>query len=131
MTFDPLITATAPIPLHAYAAIAALFIGALQLVLPKGGLKHRILGFIWVALMVLIALTSFFIQELRLIGPFSPIHLLSILVLYSLFRGVMHARAGRIRHHRTYMRALYLYALILTGLFTLLPGRVMHQVFFG
>ncbi len=29
------------------------------------------------------------------------------------------------------MRSLYIFALILTGAFTLLPGRAMHAVVFG
>ena len=81
--------------------------------------------------MALVALSSFGIHEFRLLGPFSPIHLLSILVLYSLWKGVAHVKRGNIDAHRRLMISLYLYAMLLTGALTLLPGRMMHAVFFG
>lgn len=116
---------------HALAALAALGLGGLQLALPKGGAPHRVLGRVWVALIGFVALGSFAIHELRLIGPFSPIHLLSILTLVSLTRAILAARAGRIEAHRKTMVSLYGLALVLTGAFTLLPGRTMHAVLFG
>ena len=61
-------------------------------------------------------------------GAFSPIHLLSIWTLFSL---VMAARQGNIRLHKIWMLLLYILALKVTGVFTLLPGRVMHGVLFG
>ena len=50
--------------------------------------------------------------------------------LYTL-RGVYFARVGNIRAHKWNMVLLYVLALILTGLFTLLPNRVMGQMLFG
>ena len=41
------------------------------------------------------------------------------------------ARVGNIKAHQLNMQLLYGLALILTGLFTLLPNRVMGQIFFG
>ncbi len=61
-------------------------------------------------------------------GAFSPIHLLSIWTLFSL---VMAARQGDIRLHKIWMVLLYILALKVTGVFTLLPGRVMHGALFG
>ena len=49
-----------PIPHHALAAFAAVIIGAIQLWMRKGGRVHRIMGYIWVALMATVALSSFF-----------------------------------------------------------------------
>ena len=129
--FEPLTSAPNPIPLHAFLAMAALVIGAVQFALPKGTTLHRSLGYIWVPAMIVIALSSFFINEYRLVGPFSPIHLLSVLVLYSSVRGVLYARAGRIRGHKLTMIQLYGFGLVLAGAFTFLPGRIMHQVVFG
>jgi uncharacterized membrane protein len=45
--------------------------------------------------------------------------------------GVYFARVGSIKAHQLNMQLLYGLALILTGLFTLLPSRVMGQIFFG
>ena len=74
---------------------------------------------------------SFFISELRLWGAFSPIHLLSIWTLSSLVMAVYHARHGNIRRHKIWMVLLYILALLVTGVFMLWPGRVMHGVLFG
>ncbi|WP_393956232.1 hypothetical protein [Methylorubrum sp. POS3] len=44
---------------------------------------------------------------------------------------IVHARARRIEAHRWTMIGLFVGALVITGLFTLVPGRVMHAVLFG
>ena len=131
MTLAPLISASSPIPLHAFAALAAALLGALQLWWPKGTRNHRMLGYIWVGLMVFVAASGFFIHVLRLFGPFSPIHLLSAVTLVSLWYAVRAARLGKIGQHRRIMVALFWMALVLTGAFTFLPGRLMHQVVSG
>lgn len=120
-----------PIPHHALAACAALLIGGVQLVMRKGGALHRFIGYTWVILMAGVAISSFFIHEIRLLGPFSPIHLLSIFTLYSLYMAVRAAQQRRIKQHRRIMQSLYFLALVVTGVFTLLPGRIMNTVFFG
>ncbi|MBZ9960972.1 DUF2306 domain-containing protein [Mesorhizobium sp. BR1-1-14] len=131
MSLGPLLSARSPIPWHAFAAFAALAIGGAQLALPKGTLRHRAMGYLWAALMLAVAISSFWIQQIRLIGPFSPIHLLSILVLVTVPLAVWHARNHRVAKHRKAMIALYVFALVGAGVFTLLPGRVMHDVVFG
>ncbi|CDX36535.1 conserved membrane hypothetical protein [Mesorhizobium sp. ORS 3359] len=131
MSLGPLLSAPPPIPWHAFAAFAALAIGGAQLALPKGTVRHRALGYAWVALMLVIAISSFWIQQIRLIGSFSPIHLLSILVLVTVPLAVWHARNHRVAKHRKVMISLYVFALIGAGVFTLLPGRIMHAVVFG
>ncbi|RWL43823.1 MAG: DUF2306 domain-containing protein [Mesorhizobium sp.] len=131
MSLGPLLSAPPPIPWHAFAAFAALAIGGAQLALPKGNVSHRVLGYAWAALMLVIAISSFWIQQIRLVGPFSPIHLLSILVLVTVPLAVWHARNHRVAKHRKVMISLYFFALIGAGVFTLLPGRIMHAVVFG
>ena len=78
MSLAPLLEAARAIPLHAFAAMAAFVLGIVQFAAPKGTLPHRTLGWIWVVLMVVVAISSFWIHEIRLVGPWSPIHLLSI-----------------------------------------------------
>lgn len=131
MTLAPLLSSEAPIPLHAAAAIAAVVLGAVQLAAPKGTRAHRGLGRIWVGLMVVVALSSFWIHGFRLWGPFSPIHLLSLLTLGLIAHAIRAARRGDIREHANTLRWTYALALVVTGAFTLLPGRAMHQVIFG
>ncbi|MEO0390363.1 MAG: DUF2306 domain-containing protein [Pseudomonadota bacterium] len=131
MDLVPLWAEAPPIPSHAMAAFAALALGAAQFLLPKGTALHRGLGYAWILSMAYVALSSFAIYELRLIGPFSPIHGLSVLTLVSLVQAIRAARQGNIAQHQRIMRSLYFLALIVTGLFTLLPGRAMHTVVFG
>ena len=131
MSLEPLFTASLPIQLHAYAALAALLLGAVQLLRPKGGGAHRVMGYAWVALMLAIAVSGLFIHQIRLIGPFSPIHILSLVILVTVPLAVIRARRGDIADHRRGMISIYWLALVGAGLFTLLPGRIMGQVFFG
>jgi uncharacterized membrane protein len=131
MSLGPLLSAPPPIPWHAFAALAALVTGGAQLALPKGTTRHRVMGYAWAALMLVIAISSFWIQQIRLIGPFSPIHILSIIVLVTVPLAVWHAHMHRIEKHRRVMISLYVFALIGAGVFTLLPGRIMHAVVFG
>ena len=131
MSLGPLLSAPPPIPWHAFAALAALALGGAQLALPKGTTRHRVMGYAWAALMLVIAISSFWIQQIRLIGPFSPIHILSILVLITVPLAVWHAHRHRVAKHRRVMISLYVFALIGAGVFTLLPRRIMHAVVFG
>ena len=131
MSLGPLVSAPPPIPWHAFAAFAALAVGGAQLALPKGNMRHRVMGYAWVALMLVIAISSFWIQQIRLIGPFSPIHLLSILVLVTAPLAAWYAHTHKVAAHRSAMIKLYVFALIGAGIFTLLPGRIMHAVVFG
>ena len=122
---------SAPIPTHAMAAMAAVILGGLQLASAKGTTQHRVLGWSWALLMMYVSVSSLFISSLRLWGAFSPIHLLSVWTLFSLWMAIYHARKGNIRQHKIWMVLLYVLALLVTGLFTLWPGRVMHAVLFG
>ena len=131
MTLAPLLDAKAPIPLHAIAAIAAFVLGVVQLAAPKGTVPHRALGWIWVALMAAVAISSFWMHTIHQFGDFSLIHLLSILTLVSLPWGVWNARRHRVARHRQTMLGLFIGALVIAGGFTFLPGRIMHTVLFG
>jgi len=81
--------------------------------------------------MVAVSGTSFWIHELRLWGPWSPIHLLSIFTLATLPLGVLYAKRHRVANHRKVMIAIFTGALVIAGLFTFVPGRIMYAVVFG
>ena len=131
MTLAPLLSASPQVIAHALAALAALGLGTAQLILPKGTLPHRMMGWTWVLLMALVALSSFWIHTLCQFGPFSLIHGLSLLTLILLPVAVGHARRHRVGQHRRAMLLLFAGALVIAGLFTLSPGRIMHDVVFG
>ncbi len=74
------------------------------------------------------ALASFWLPAF---GRLGPIHLLSAVVLVSVPRAVLLARAGKIRAHR---RAMLSAAggLVVAGLFAVFaPGRFLHGLLFG
>ena len=131
MSLAPLLTAAPAIPLHAFAAMAAFALGIVQFAAPKGTLPHRTLGWIWVVLMATVAISSFWIHQIRLLGPWSPIHFLSIFTLIVLPIAVWRARHHRVADHRRIMIFIFAGALVVAGLFTFVPGRVMHAVVFG
>lgn len=131
MSLAPLLDAAPVIQVHAFAAMGAFTLGIVQFVAPKGTLPHRTVGWLWVALMATIAISSFWIHSIRLVGPFSPIHLLSIFTLVMLPLAVLHARGHRVTEHRKAMISIFVGALLIAGAFTFLPGRIMHAVAFG
>ena len=128
---DILLSQSQPIPLHALAAIVAILLGAIQLLSRKGTLIHKALGWVWVLLMLVVSVSSLFIHEINMWGKYSPIHILSLWTIFCLLLAIYFVRIGNIKRHKQTMTVLYLLALILTGLFTLLPGRVMRVVIFG
>jgi len=113
------------------AALGAFALGGLQLAAPKGTIPHRTIGWIWAGLMMAVVVSSFFIHTIRLWGPFSPIHLLSIFTLVTLPIAVLHAHRHNVIGHRRSMIAMFTGALVIAGLFTFAPGRIMHAVLFG
>ncbi len=131
MTLAPLLRAAPAIQVHAYLAFLALGLGAAQFALPKGVALHRALGWAWALAMIGVAGVSLFIHTIRTWGPWSPIHLLSLFTLAMVPLAVWAARRGRIESHRRAMTWLFFLALVVTGLFTLWPGRIMHEVVFG
>jgi uncharacterized membrane protein len=131
MTLAPLLAADGAIRLHAFAAMTAFVLGVVQLSAPKGTIPHRTIGWVWVALMLAVSISAFWIHTIRLWGPWSPIHLLAIFTLVTLPVAVLHARRHRVRQHRIAMLSLFFGALVIAGLFTLFPGRIMYAVVFG
>lgn len=120
--------ALAPVvALHLACALGALALGSVILWRRKGNGTHRWMGWTWAALMAGTALSSGFISGggLPRFAGFSPIHALTLLVLWQLPRGIRFARQGNLVAHRKTMRGLYLGGCIVAGLFTLLPGRFL------
>jgi uncharacterized membrane protein len=131
MTLEPLLNASFAIQVHVAAALAAFVLGLVQFAAPKGVRLHRVMGWSWVALMVAVAGSSFRIHEIKTWGDWSPIHLLSIFTLVMLPLGVFYARRRNVRGHKITMIFIFTGALVIAGLFTLAPGRLMHTSLFG
>ncbi|MCA3323165.1 MAG: DUF2306 domain-containing protein [Roseomonas sp.] len=131
MNLAPLLAAPWLVQAHVAAALAAILLGLVQFIRPKGTGAHRLLGWCWVLLMAVVALSSIGITGVAGPGHFSWIHGLSAFTLGGLTAAVFLARRRNIHAHRNFMMGLYLGALLVTGAFTLLPGRIMGRVVFG
>lgn len=81
--------------------------------------------------MATVAASSFWIHQLRLFGSWSPIHLLSIMVLVLLPIAVVSANRHDVRRHCRTMIGIFSGGLVVAGLFTFVPGRIMHAVIFS
>ena len=64
-------------------------------------------------------------------GAWSPIHLLAIFTLVMLPLAVLHARRHNVVSHRRAMIGIFTGALVVAGIFTFFPGRIMYRVLFG
>jgi uncharacterized membrane protein len=80
--------------------------------------------------MTVTAVTTFFIRSINP-GHLSPIHLLIPLTLFGVFGALWNVRRGNIKGHRNAMLGLYVGGFLIAGGLTLLPGRLLHHVFFG
>ena len=69
MSLTPLLAAPVVIQIHALSAIAATGLGAVVLFARKGTPAHKLIGRIWVLLMLTVATSALFINEIRMIGP--------------------------------------------------------------
>lgn len=122
----PLLAAGPAVHIHLVATILALALGAFMLIRRKGTVSHRMIGWIWVALMLTAAISSFWITSIR--DGFSPIHILSVVVLVSVSAAIFAIRNGRVNTHRRAMQLLFFSGLVLPGLFTLLPDRLLGRL---
>jgi uncharacterized membrane protein len=117
------------ITVHAALAVAALALGAAVLARPKGTASHKLLGRSWAVLMAAVALSSFWIFEIRGGAGPSPIHLLSVWTLVSLGLAVWFIRRGNVRAHRGFMIGTFI-GLAGAGIGTLAPRRALYRLFF-
>ena len=131
MDLNILNAAENPMPTHAFAAFLAVILGGIQLSRPKGTNSQNYLGSSWDSLLLWVSVSSFWIQTIKVIGPFSPINFLSVFTIWSVFEAVRSARKGDIKRHKRIMKRLSVIAVIVTGHFTPLPGRTMNAALFG
>lgn len=112
--------------LHLIAALLALGLGIANLVLIKGTLRHRTVGWIWITSMLFVTLSSFFIRELN-DGEFSWIHGLTVWTLFCMLAAIFSIRRSWIRVHAGFMFGTMI-GVIVAGAFTLVPGRFISTV---
>ena len=120
--------APAMLQVHIAAAVGALVIGTALLIGVKGRTFHKTAGWTWVACMMTVALSSFWIRDH---GRFSYIHFLSGWTSIAVPMGVAAVKRGDLKAHRATMTRTFMGGLIIAGAFTFVPGRTMWHVFLG
>ncbi len=121
-------TFTPAIWIHLIAALTALVLGAGVFLARKGTLAHRLAGRTWAALMLVTAVSTYWIRGS---GSFSWIHLLSLATLALLAAAVYFALSHRVQAHRKTVIGLYVGALVVAGAFALLPSRLLGRTLWG
>lgn len=120
--------------IHLYTVFPAFILGTISLLLKKGTQTHRIIGKIYMVLMLFTALVSLFMPAAvgpTLLNHFGWIHLFSLLTIYTVPTAYTAIRNGNVKAHKRKMILLYFGALIIAGAFTLMPGRYLHGILFS
>ncbi|MCG8325350.1 MAG: DUF2306 domain-containing protein [Thiotrichales bacterium] len=115
--------------LHLGTVVPAFFLGTYLLINRKGTPVHKMLGKIYMVLMLLTASITLFMSAE--VGPtflshFGFIHFFSFLVLYSVPAAFFAARKGHIKSHRGNMLGVYFGGILIAGGFAFTPGRLLH-----
>jgi uncharacterized membrane protein len=122
------------IAVHMTASLIALVIGPIAMWARLGQTKRpwiqRAIGYGWVSMMIVSAVSAIFIRDYGLpnIWGYTPIHLLIPFTAFWLVYGFRALAMKEIEKHRKAMIGLYLGACIGAGSFTLLPSRYLGGI---
>jgi len=130
MNFDPLTSASPVILIHLAAAMLALGLGSLMWLRPKGTKSHKMIGRIFMILMIVTAISAISIREINR-GQFSWIHIFVPLTLVGVAQALWAIKNRNIKAHIGHVRNLFFFALLIPGFFSFMPGRRLFAVFFG
>ena len=122
---------------HSVFALLAIPLGLYIIITKKGTKIHKILGRIWVTALLIVSLTAIFIQTINP-GQYSLIHLLIPYTIGSLIYSIWNIKRFKKtkieRYKFAHMRSMigvYIGALLIAGVFTLMPGRFFNEIIFG
>lgn len=118
---------------HLATILPAFAIGTYMLIRRKGTPLHRLLGKIYMVLMLVTATITLFMPAavgFRLLNHFGFIHLFSVLTLTSVPLAYFAAKRHDIPSHRRNMIGLYVGGLIIAGGFAFMPGRLLNTWLF-
>lgn len=119
--------------IHLFTVLPAFVLGTLSLILKKGTPLHKILGRLYMVLMLFTAIVTLFMPAFvgpKLFNHFGWIHLFSFLTIYTVPTAYIAIKKGNVKAHKRKMILLYFGALIIAGAFTFMPGRYLHDLFF-
>jgi len=120
--------------LHLGTVFPAFLIGTFLLLNRKGSPAHKVLGKVYMSLMLVTALVTLFMSAEvgpTLLGHFGFIHMFSFLVFYYVPTAYLAIRGGNIKKHRDSMIGLYVGGILIAGGFTFVPGRLLHSWLIG
>ena len=120
--------------LHLATVLPAFLIGTYLLINRKGTPRHKFLGLIYMGLMMVTAVLTLSLPAKvgpTILGHFGMLHLLSLLVIFSVPTALIAARNGNIDTHRHAMISLYLGGIIIAGGFAFAPGRLLNTWLIG
>jgi uncharacterized membrane protein len=121
----PLVHASPVILLHLLVALTALSLGVWVLAMRKGTGLHKAAGRIWAGLVIAAAVTGWLVDTHR----FTAAHAAALLVFWIVPSAILKVRRGDVRGHRRSV-AHVLIAMLIVAALALLPGHVLHGVFF-
>ena len=126
-----------PIYIHAFFALIAVPVGLYILLTKKGTQKHKLTGRIWTLFLLIVSFTALFIQAINP-GEYSLIHLLISWTIGSLIYSIWSIRKFQKTKLQKYKKAhmysmigVYVGALLVAGVFTLMPGRLFYEILFS
>lgn len=112
------------VAIHVSTVLPAIPLGGYVLLAAKGTKMHKLLGKIWVSLMVITASSAIFIQTS---GGFSFIHVFIPMTFWASYKLIATARRGDMKGHKKEILSLYLGALMIPGIASMaIPGRLMN-----
>jgi uncharacterized membrane protein len=119
--------------LHLATVLPAFILGTFLIFNRKGTDTHKLIGKIFLCLMLSTAVITLFMKAE--IGPkifdhFGFIHLFSFNVIYGVPVAYFAARNGNIKVHKANMIGMYVFGLLVAGSFALMPGRLLHKWLF-
>jgi uncharacterized membrane protein len=115
---------------HVGTVLPAIPLGLYIFLTRKGDARHRLLGKIWLSLMGITAIATFFIRNVA-DGGFSWIHVFSVLTLIGIPQAIFSARRGNIARHKRHLVNLFTFALLTAGYASFIPSRTMWLWAFG
>ena len=130
MNFDVIANAPLVIQIHIWTGCIALALGIVMWARPKGTRGHKLIGRAFLVLMLITAITAIFIRLIN-DGKFSFIHIFVPITFLGVWQAVYHIRRGNLKRHKSAVKGMFFGALLIPGVLSFLPGRLMWHAIFG
>jgi uncharacterized membrane protein len=119
---------------HLFLLLISFLIATYIMLTKKNTKQHKVLGALYMGLMLIAVIISFFITAT--IGPtlfdhFGILHILSLFMLYIIPSAYMAAKNGNIKKHRNIMIGLYVGTIVIAIVFSLTPTILLNEWIFG